>query len=319
MSISGTLPFTNLVREFCCLQQINLDEDPISLTKAVGPFVKTDVRVRPIRLHVSPRDQSTLQDIYLPSLLKKLKRWIEFESTHLIKFQGLHLNSVEPQLAFITESHYGGVMDYIASDPKCNRLSLLQDALSGLDYLHRHHFVHGNIRGDNVFIKANGKCCLGEFAPTQKPTADQLVDTEAWLAPELFDSQRIRNALIDGWRDYSGEFTKASDTFSLGCLAVQLYTGEPPKPQRFPQGARSHHELWKLDRSASPEELAYIPSEIWPVVGTMLRYNPKNRRTTEQYLIAFRHPRPAVALNLLADVPPIFAKSQARRLMRSGI
>lgn len=75
---------------------------------------------------------------------------------------------------------------------------------------------------DNVFIKANGKCCLGEFAPTHHPTADQLVDTEAWLAPELFDSQRIRNALIDGWRDYSGEFTKASDTFSLGCLAVQV-------------------------------------------------------------------------------------------------
>lgn len=57
-------------------------------------------------------------------------------------------------------------MDYIVSNPKCNRLSLvsvissiefiilanvqlsqLQDALLGLDYLHRHHFVHGNIRG----------------------------------------------------------------------------------------------------------------------------------------------------------------------------
>lgn len=117
------------------------------------PSVNPDVRLRPIRLHVSPRNQSTLQEVYLPvgwflstpfksinvvitsqALLNRLKQWMELQGAHLIEFQGLHLSSVEPepQLSFITGAHYGDVMDYIARDPKCNRLSLVS-VISSID------------------------------------------------------------------------------------------------------------------------------------------------------------------------------------------
>ena len=55
MSIGETLLFRDLVREFCSTQQINLDEDPSCLTKAVGVgmffrpwyiLLKADVAIR---------------------------------------------------------------------------------------------------------------------------------------------------------------------------------------------------------------------------------------------------------------------------------
>ncbi|KAF9447716.1 kinase-like protein [Macrolepiota fuliginosa MF-IS2] len=308
-------PFTKRVREFCLAQRITLHEDAAFSTQAQSGSL-----LKPVRLPVSPRDRSKSSDASLQSLLERLKRWIALQNTHLIQFQGLYLNTGASQLFFISEASDSKLSNVIGSEKdQLNKLSCLQDILSGLSYLHRHQFVHGNIRGDNIFIKADGKFCLGEFAPARLPSPDCLVEAEAWSAPELFDSGRIRNALIDGWRDYAGEYTYASDLFAIGCIAVLIYTGEPPLPQRFPPNARSHRDLWALVRQPSPIEKLAIPPKIWPVISIMLRYNPKNRMSASQLLTALMNPNPVKTANLLADVPSILARSQARRLMRSGI
>ena len=70
-------------------------------------------------------------------------------------------------------------------------------------------------------MKSGGKGYLGCFSPTRTPTKERLL-LEPWLAPELINPEVIYHAVIDGWRDYNGEFTKESDLFAFGCLAVQV-------------------------------------------------------------------------------------------------
>lgn len=70
-------------------------------------------------------------------------------------------------------------------------------------------------------MKPGGKGYFGCFSPTRTPTKERLL-LEPWLAPELINPEVIYHAVIDGWRDYNGEFTKESDLFAFGCLAVQV-------------------------------------------------------------------------------------------------
>lgn len=70
-------------------------------------------------------------------------------------------------------------------------------------------------------MKQDGKGYFGGFSPTRAPTEERLL-SEPWLAPDLFNPEVIYHAVIDGWRGNNGEFTKESDLFAFGCLAVQV-------------------------------------------------------------------------------------------------
>jgi len=101
-------------------------------------------------------------------LLQRLKFWVQNQlnpHAHLLQFYTLYLDPTDSRLTISTEKHDGNVLDYIASNPDCDRFVLvgvsystllsywilwhyhqLHDLLMGLNFLHQHNFVHGDIR-----------------------------------------------------------------------------------------------------------------------------------------------------------------------------
>ncbi|CAG8568003.1 2250_t:CDS:2 [Acaulospora colombiana] len=99
--------------------------------------------------------------------------------------------------------------------------SFVRQILKGLSYLHDKEIVHRDIKGANIL----GKDCsynldtsyffryISEFMAAQRTS---LQGSIFWMAPEVIKQTA---------------YTNKADVWSLGCLIVEMYTGEHPFPE----------------------------------------------------------------------------------------
>ena len=104
-----------------------------------------------------------------------------------------------------------------------NLVPYLSDVLKGLEYIHSHRYVHGDVKPSNVLLNGEGRCKLGDFG-----TAKQLHDSKdkiyvlrgspLYMAPEVINADHELKIGYD---------TKA-DIWSVGVIALELVTGRSP-------------------------------------------------------------------------------------------
>jgi len=89
----------------------------------------------------------------------------------------------------------------------------------GLDALHKHGFVHRDVKPSNVLFEADGTAAIADFGlargsgSTRLTLDGQLLGTPLYLAPELIEGR---------------DATPASDVYALGCVLYECATGAPP-------------------------------------------------------------------------------------------
>jgi len=89
--------------------------------------------------------------------------------------------------------------------------------------------------------------------------------------------------------------------------------------QRFPTQRRvDWYTISNMHRHRSPQELDCVPTNMQSVISHMLAYLPRQRRTSTDFVKALWTKDPGHYLKLMANVPEVMAKSQMRRLWRSG-
>jgi len=110
----------------------------------------------------------------------------------------------------------------------------IHQVLQGLAYLHDQGVVHRDIKGANILTTKDGVVKLADFgvaarlgdsstgggtggkdsnASDAAGEETQPAGTPYWMAPEVIELKTV---------------TTASDIWSVGCLAVELLTGQPP-------------------------------------------------------------------------------------------
>ncbi|KAF0905712.1 hypothetical protein E2562_008790 [Oryza meyeriana var. granulata] len=92
------------------------------------------------------------------------------------------------------------------------------DVLRGIDYLHGKLVVHGDVKGSNVVVGADGRAKLADFgcARVVIPGGSKqpvLGGTPAFMAPEVARGE---------------EQGPAADVWALGCTVVEIATGRAP-------------------------------------------------------------------------------------------
>ena len=157
--------------------------------------------------------------------------------------------------------------------PVDERLSVLRDVARALAYAHEHGVVHRDVKPDNVML-SGGAAVVTDFgiakaitvaqgatSPATLTQSGMGIGTPAYMAPE--------QALGDPSMDHR------ADIYSFGCLAYELFAGNPPF-----HGVASH-ELISAHITTKPVPIAEassdVPVAIAALITRCLAKNPADR------------------------------------------
>ncbi|CUG68058.1 protein kinase, putative [Bodo saltans] len=98
----------------------------------------------------------------------------------------------------------------------------LKDLLQGLAYIHKHGYIHCDIKTANALLDSKDRTKLGDFGAAKKlkPGEKILVmcGTPMYMAPEVMAADADENLGYDF----------KADIWSLGCVVMEMVTGQPP-------------------------------------------------------------------------------------------
>jgi len=95
---------------------------------------------------------------------------------------------------------------------------ICKEILCGLQYIHKHHRIHRDIKSDNILIGSDGSIKITDFGYAAQLTYEKskrqtIVGTPYWMAPELIKGDSYDNKV---------------DIWSLGIVIMEMAEGEPP-------------------------------------------------------------------------------------------
>jgi protein-serine/threonine kinase len=72
---------------------------------------------------------------------------------------------------------------------------IIHEALKALNYMHKKHLIHRDVKSDNLMLTMDGNVKLGDFGYVAQLTKERKkrrskVGTTAWMAPEIITSSQ---------------------------------------------------------------------------------------------------------------------------------
>ncbi|KAI9826775.1 MAG: ATP binding [Phylliscum demangeonii] len=181
-----------------------------------------------------PSDSGTQMDRQKQSMVAALKHEIgllrELQHENIVRYLGS--SSDEEHLNIFLEYVPGGSVAAMLNQYGPLRetvvINFVRQILCGLAYLHDRDIIHRDIKGANVLVDTNGRIKISDFGISKRVEASSLLSSGArhnhrpslqgsvfWMAPEVVKQTA---------------YTRKADIWSLGCLIVEMFTGNHPYP-----------------------------------------------------------------------------------------
>ncbi|KDQ60791.1 hypothetical protein JAAARDRAFT_31768 [Jaapia argillacea MUCL 33604] len=152
--------------------------------------------------------------------------------------------------------------------------NFVRQILQGLNYLHEREIVHRDIKGANILVDNKGGIKISDFGISKKVEDNLLGGNRAhrpslqgsvfWMAPEVVKQTA---------------HTVKADIWSVGCLIVEMLTGEHPYPLLTQMQA-----IFKIGSSAKPTIPPDISMEAEDFLTKTFETNHEARPTAGQLL-----------------------------------
>ncbi|KAF4593226.1 kinase suppressor of Ras 2 [Pleurotus pulmonarius] len=223
------------------------------------------------------------------------------------------------------------IMEYIKENPAHDRLSSAREVAEAINYLHDTKkgwntpaFVHGDIRGDNIFVRPGGSCYLGEFALTcaepiqEDPSMPATFRHTRWMAPERLNPKAFSSYPTDDGSYADGKLRTCNDIYSLASTIFEILTGDVPYYQY-------HHDAFVMAdalRGVLPEpqdldkaRLSGLTDDIQTLLNRMWSYSPSERLHADTVCRILKTPS-SVNKRRPQRLAPVFAATAAAAARR---
>ncbi|KAJ7583591.1 kinase-like domain-containing protein, partial [Mycena floridula] len=226
--------------------------------------------------------------------------WRQLDHPNVLPFLGVSLEVFAPSFCLVSPwMSNGNLREYVQLHPDFNRLNAIRDIASGMQYLHEHipPIVHADIRGHNVLVTDDLRCCLADFGLSSITEGVTLTNNSStnrgslrWLAPEIILPSADVKQLNRSTRDI----------YAFGCTILEVYTGQHPFSQYIQVDAPVILDVIAGRRPRRP--LDVFSDWIWDLVEQCWHQDPE-RRPTARAIVEFLQPGSTKPLGFYSSTP----------------
>ncbi|KAG2143814.1 kinase-like domain-containing protein [Suillus bovinus] len=159
-----------------------------------------------------------------------------------------------------------------------DQLSLLDDIVSGLTYLHSYPnnpVTHGDLTGSNVLILGDMTACIADFGLSSM--LGDLQTGSTYLAATVMYPGAVRWTAPEFLLSDDVQPTTCSDIYSLGSIMLQVLSGKVP----WHEIKREVIIIQEIQQGNTPRCSSHSPlvSELWPFIRECWSLSPASRPT----------------------------------------
>ena len=183
-----------------------------------------------------------------------------------------HSNTVDIVMEYVPSGSMNTLLSKYAKFSEAAIRNYTRQLLEGLCYLHSNEIIHRDLKSANLLITESGCLKLTDFGCSRR--FDSAVDSQSqsfkgspyWMAPEVVSREG---------------HSFPADIWSLGCLAIEMASGNPP----WSNFSNLSREVLKL--ISKPNNLPKIPkvsTELRDFIVQCLRRDPALRPTAQELM-----------------------------------
>ncbi|KAF8496699.1 hypothetical protein F5888DRAFT_1832576 [Russula emetica] len=233
---------------------------------------------------------------------QRFKEWIEaslgFQHRNILNFTGhVTINDVVYSVNPNPWIENGNIREYLRRYPDADRVRLLSEVASGVEFFHERELLHGDLCDKNILINRDGKAIVCGFDLFE--FSNPGVSRARWLAPEQITPASVAAP------------TEKADIWSFGLLCLEIFTGKDPY--------HSHSDLYVpvlLNQGSHPEHpgstAVGLSPKMWDLMQSCWQINPAQRpsmseiQSTISDMLPRRDGRQPSTGNIDVPVPILF-------------
>ncbi|KAF8077626.1 kinase-like domain-containing protein [Lyophyllum atratum] len=255
------------------LADVKLDGQYPVTHGAFGDIYKGHVQGRSVCLKVVRKTSSS--ESPLRRLSQEVGIWSQLSHINVLPFYGISKLD-DSRVAIVSPwMHHGTIVEFLKMQPGVDRRLMVSDVAAGLSYLHSHHIIHGDLKGENILVTENSRACLADFGlsfeanSASTSTSSQQNGPARWMAPELMDIGEVEASK-----------TEASDVYAFAMASLEIFTGHRP----FREIANDASVVLTVVRGGRPRRPSSeickernLTDNFWELLGACWAHDPLDR------------------------------------------